>query len=437
MRLGVFGGTFNPIHIGHIGASLEFYDRAHLDKLLIIPDRLPPHKEGYVASARHRLAMLKLVYDDKSITGNRNIEISDIELLREGKSYTVVTLSELKELYPDAELFLYVGSDMFYTLESWKQGAQILKMCTVFTLPREKNQEQKLRLAAKTYAEKYGAECIIPDYTPIVSSSTQIRENLSRKNGEKNDDFTKNLLTDAVNRYIMENGLYRSAESQDIIDEITENVKLKLPELVGEKRLSHIYAVSETAKVLAEFFISKGADISRSKVILAALLHDITKNMDQHELCREFGIALSEDELSSIQTVHAITGAHYAKANYGIDSEIFSAIARHTVGGENMTLTEKIIFVSDYCEETRSHEMCRLSRKMLFEMMGKDASLGESLRDFDYITADILGKTIKYLRDCNSPIHSMTLTSFNCILQNYKNDSDFKLLSDKYLHNHT
>lgn len=437
MRLGIFGGTFNPVHIGHIRASLEFYDKAALDKLLIIPDRIPPHKDGYVASAKHRLSMLSLVYGDKSITENRNIEISDIELSREGKSYTFVTLSELKVIYPDAKLFLYVGSDMFYTLENWKNGSEILKMCTVFTVPREKNQEEQLRITACRYAEKYGAECIIPDYAPVISSSTLIRENLSGKNGKINDDFTKNLLTDAVNRYIMENSLYTSPENEEEIREITESVKRKLPELVGEKRLSHIYAVSETAKQLADFFISMGADISASKVLLAAFLHDITKNMDQLRLCREFDIALSEKDKSSMQTVHAITGAHYARNNFGIDSEIFSAIQKHTVGGENMTLTEKIIFVSDYCEETRTHEACRTSRNMLMDMMHNAVSLSKAQKDLDYITADILGKTIKHLNESNTPVHPATIKSFNSILNNYKNDNNFKLLSEKYLHNNT
>lgn len=208
MRLGIFGGTFNPVHMGHITASLKFYDAASLDLLLVIPDRIPPHKEGKVASGKDRAEMLRLAYSDKSIVGERRIEISDIELLREGKSYTYVTLCELSERYPGAELFLYTGSDMFYTLESWYRGEDILKMCSVVTVAREKDEATRLSEFAQRYGERYGTECVIMEYEPIILSSTQIREIFLNGFDKKSAEFTKKLLTDGVIEYIMKNGLY-------------------------------------------------------------------------------------------------------------------------------------------------------------------------------------------------------------------------------------
>lgn len=208
MRLGIFGGTFNPVHMGHITASLKFYDSASLDLLLVIPDRIPPHKEGEIASGKDRMEMLRLAYSDKSLIGDRSIEISDIELLREGKSYTYVTLCELSEQYPDAELFLYAGSDMFYTLESWYRGADILKMCSVVTAAREKDEMTRLSEYAERYGKMYGTECIIMEYEPIILSSTQIREIFSGGFDKKSTEFTKKLLTEGVIEYIMKNGLY-------------------------------------------------------------------------------------------------------------------------------------------------------------------------------------------------------------------------------------
>ena len=438
MNLGIFGGTFNPIHMGHISASLRFYDEAGLDSMLVIPDRIPPHKEGTVASADDRLNMLHLVYDDKGITGNRNIIISDMELKREGKSYTVVTLRELQILYPGAKLFLYTGSDMFYTLESWREGAQILRMCTIYTCAREINEHEKLCEYARLYKDKYGTECIISDSDPLVASSTEIRNVISTKNDNNCFNFTNSLLIDSVKEYIIKRGLYSKTDTGET-KKLIETVKKQLPVLVSEKRLSHIMSVTETARFLADFFVSIGAQANCDKVMLSALLHDITKCMDQEELCREYKIILSDDDIFSMQTVHAITGAYYAKNKYGIDDEIFNSIKRHTVGSENMSLTDKIIFVSDYCEETREHEQCKVSRNMLFEMIEKSKRisakerLSAAMTDFDFITADILGKTVKYLRSIGKPVHSTTVRSFEYIISQYKNNGSFRLLFEKYM----
>lgn len=208
MKLGIFGGTFNPVHRGHITASLKFYDMAELDRLLIIPDRIPPHKSGTFASADDRLAMVRLVYSDTELVGSRNIEVSDMELCRDGKSYTYDTLCDISEKYAGAELFMYVGSDMFYTLESWHRGADILGMCTVVTASREVSEREKLFEFAKRYKDNYGTESIIMDYSPVVVSSTQIREAFKDINSESFADFTKNVLTDSVIGYIMERNLY-------------------------------------------------------------------------------------------------------------------------------------------------------------------------------------------------------------------------------------
>ena len=113
--------------------------------------------------------MLRIAYSDADFVGTRNVEISDIELLREGKSYTYVTLCELSEKYPDAELFLYTGSDMFYTLESWYRGEDILKMCSVVTTARKKDESLKLSEYVDRYGKRYGTKCIIMDYEPVVS----------------------------------------------------------------------------------------------------------------------------------------------------------------------------------------------------------------------------------------------------------------------------
>lgn len=441
MNLGIFGGTFNPVHKGHITASLKFYDDAKLDKLLIIPDRIPPHKEGLIADARDRLNMLSLVYNNKNITGERNILLSETELTRPGKSYTIVTLRELKMLYPDAKLFLYVGSDMFYTLENWVEGSEILRMCTIYTAPREDSEKEKLQKYAYSYKEKYGTECIVGNFPPVVLSSTEIRSLISTQNEEKCRNFTNNLLTDSVESYIMENGLYleENIANENELDNLCCKVRENLVSIVNTERLSHIFAVAETALMLSDFFTSLGIQVSRKKVELSALLHDSTKYMNQDELCERYKIYLSQDDISSPATIHAITGAYYAREAYGADSDIFSAIIRHTVGGIDMTLMEKIIFASDYCEPTRNHAQCKASRLKVLDMIKSAESMSlKSAQDyalitFDYIIADILGKTISYLESTGCFIHPATIASFNDIVSKHKDNPDFSNLTKQYI----
>ncbi|MBR3994778.1 MAG: nicotinate (nicotinamide) nucleotide adenylyltransferase [Clostridia bacterium] len=441
MNLGIFGGTFNPVHKGHITASLKFYDDAKLDKLLIIPDRIPPHKEGLVANSRDRLNMLCLVYNDTDITQGRNISVSETELNRSGKSYTIVTLRELKIQFPDAKLFLYVGSDMFYTLENWVEGTEILRMCTVYTAARESDEQEKMQLYADSYSKKYGTECIIADFSPIVLSSTEIRSWVSAQSKENCSDFTKNLLTDSVKSYIMENGLYlgKDITNKNELDDLCRKVREQLPELVNKERLSHILAVTETALMLADFFTSLGITVSHKKIELSALLHDVTKCMNQEELCEKYKIYLSPCDIASPATIHAITGAYYARVVYGADSEIFSAVLRHTVGGIDMTLPEKIIFLSDYCEPTRNYEECKASRLAVLEMMKTAKSISfENAQDyalitFDLIVADILGKTISHLKNTGCFVHPATISSFNDIIEKHRDNRDFANLAKKYL----
>jgi len=198
-----------------------------------------------------------------------------------------------------------------------------------------------------------------------------------------------------------------------------------------EKRYAHTLAVDREAQLLGEIYLPE----KTAELRCAALLHDITKYMDQNKLCNKLGINLSEDDISSEKTVHAITGAFYAKNIYDINDNIFNAILHHTVGSEGMSLLDKIIFVSDYCEETRTHAECIASREMLLHMTDsmKNSEISEILRAFDYITADILGKTLRYLRENASHIHKTTVDSFKYIISQYANDNAFIQLNEEYL----
>lgn len=198
MKIGIFGGAFNPIHNGHLALAQCYYDRLELDKVLFIPTSVPPHKSSdYLVSPADRINMVRLAVGDNSA-----FEVSDIEFKRQGKSYTYDTLTELKAVYPDSELYLIIGADQFLTFHCWYNFKAILDMVTVCTTAREDEQERQVLLDyAKNTAEMQG-RYFIADYPVIKLSSSEIREKV--KNGK---DISASVPK-KVFEYIVEKGLY-------------------------------------------------------------------------------------------------------------------------------------------------------------------------------------------------------------------------------------
>ena len=150
-RLGIYGGTFSPSHIGHVRAAEAFVKAAELDELLIIPALIPPHKElDYPDDPRKRLEMCRLAFGDID-----KACVCDIELCRKGKSYTVDTLTELTR--DGRELFLLCGTDMILTLDTWRSPDEIFRLCTPVCIRRETSQSDALGVKLKEYEAKYGA----------------------------------------------------------------------------------------------------------------------------------------------------------------------------------------------------------------------------------------------------------------------------------------
>ncbi|MGN1112644.1 MAG: nicotinate (nicotinamide) nucleotide adenylyltransferase [Acutalibacteraceae bacterium] len=196
-KIAMFGGSFNPPHLGHLELALAFIDCLSLDKLLIIPVFSPPHKSGgEMASAQHRLNMCKLL--EKY---NNKIEVSDIEINRGGSSYTVDTLKALKALYPDDELFLIIGADMYMSLQGWYQPEQICSLAKICTVSRNSDDTQELENHSR-FLKRFGCESVILDERVKTVSSTQIRNCL------KSGDSIDNLVVPEVYEYIRCNKLY-------------------------------------------------------------------------------------------------------------------------------------------------------------------------------------------------------------------------------------
>ena len=201
MKTGIYGGTFNPIHNGHLHIVEEFRRGLGLDRVLLIPTRVPPHKAAPdLASAGERFAMCRL-----AAQGKPWLELSDIEMRREGKSYTAETLEELSALYPQDQFYLLMGEDMFLTLDRWYRPETIFSLASVCTTPRSPDGLDALRQKALEYTEQFQARCFLEHIPYLPISSTQVRQAVAR-----GEDIS-GLVPQAVAAYMKERGLYRPA----------------------------------------------------------------------------------------------------------------------------------------------------------------------------------------------------------------------------------
>lgn len=199
MKTGVFGGTFNPVHKGHIMLAEYCMDSVGLDRIIMIPTAVPPHKiSNNLASENDRLNMCKL-----ACRGKENFFVSDIEIKRQGKSYTYETLTQLKEIYPDDHLYTIMGADMFLTLDRWKNPEIIFEKSSIITIPRDEENKHELENFYNKVLKAMGASSVILPNPVMSVSSTFIRGNLD------NFNLISDMLDKGVYDYIIKNNLYR------------------------------------------------------------------------------------------------------------------------------------------------------------------------------------------------------------------------------------
>lgn len=198
-RIGIFGGTFNPIHNGHTMLAKYCKDELGLDKVILIPTYKPPHKESNdLANETDRINMCRLACE-----GYEEFEVSDIEIKRKGKSYSYQTLTSLKEIYYKDDLFFIMGADMFLSLDKWKNPEIIFQKASIIAVPRDISSVCKLEEYYKNVISSMGARAYILPNPVMQVSSTYIRENI------ENYNTVKDLIDRKVYDYIISNNLYR------------------------------------------------------------------------------------------------------------------------------------------------------------------------------------------------------------------------------------
>ena len=358
-RIGIYSGTFNPTHVGHLQGAQYALQALKLDKLMMIPDKLAPHKqlpEGS-ATAQQRLEMLRLVAEELP-----NIEVSDLALRREDTSYTYETVAQIREAHPDARLYLLMGSDMLPNFPQWREAEAIAKNAALAVLSRGGSDGAEEAIKA---VEEMGGEVILLDNPVMDISSTQLRRMLVFH-------CASEFISSKAETFIYENGLYGTGN--DLRQLPMDQLEQVVISLLKPNRVRHVLGCRQAAVELARLYGADETDAAR-----AALLHDITKALDgplQLTLCRAYGRILDDFSTKNPKTLHALTGSLVAQRIFGENQAVVDAICCHTTGKADMNLLEKIIYVADYMEPNRDFPGVEKLRQLAYTDITKALELG-------------------------------------------------------------
>ena len=257
-RIAIFGGTFNPVHIEHVNTAVAAIKELGLDKIIIVPTFLPPHKNVAPANVADRINMLKIAF--KSVP---QAEISDFEIANGGKSYSYITAEHFKAEYPRDELFMIIGGDMLIDFKTWREPYRILSAVRLAVVSREDYNLDVVK-EREYFNKTFGLDFTMLSFIGKTVSSTEIRTYLAL--GLKPDG-----VTDEVYEYIINHGVYAPDKYQKYILD-------KLP----EKRVIHTANVVVTAMKKA-----KELNLDCEKVRVSATLHDCAK-YDSPDNYKEF-----------------------------------------------------------------------------------------------------------------------------------------------------
>ena len=356
-----------------------------LDRLILIPASVPPHKQlpDAAASPEQRLEMVKLMADGLLLP--KVAEVSDIELKRDGKSYTSDTLRQLRQRYPNDEFWLLMGTDMFLTLQNWHEADQIMSMASIAAFSRfESDTGEMMQIQGKYLSETYGTKVCIVQLPRIRQvSSTQVRQ---QRSGDG--------LWPPVWGYILQNGLYGMSADLRKLDEA--DLRAVSYSMIRAKRIAHVQGTEQEAVSLARRWGANEVHARR-----AAILHDCTKYLtleEQLRLCERYQVKLDDMERVAVKLLHSKTGAALAEHLFGEEEEICQAICWHTTGKAGMSLLEKILYIADYMEPTRDFEGVERLRKLAYQDLDAAVLLGTEM-------------TIEEMVRYGNPIHPNTLAA--------------------------
>ncbi len=374
MRIGIFGGSFDPVHKEHTNFARAAIESLRLDILFVMPAHTPPHKPDRVLSSdTDRLEMCALAFADIP-----QARVSDYEIQRAGTSYTYLTCQHFRALYPSDEIFFLVGTDMLRDFPTWREPNTILENVTLAVCGRNEEKGWWEKEQADFY-KKFGKKFVRIDYNGADVSSTKIR--VLAGAGMRLTE----LVDERTEAYIYQNGLYK-----------IENAEAAL-ELETPNRRAHSVRVATLAAKRA-----LGLHISERKAITAALFHDCGKYLSPDDrLLKGFSPPNTWGEVPA-SVWHQFAGAFVAEHAFGItDQEVLDAIRYHTSGRENMSELGKLIFLADMLEEERSYQGVEELRALFWQGQGLDECLEEALR-----------QTLEFLKEKKADVYPLTKKAY-------------------------
>lgn len=378
-RIGIMGGSFNPIHMRHVEMAKAARKEYKLDRVLFLPTGNPPHKKTGLEDAEHRYEMTRL-----AIFGMEGMEASRMELEREGVIYTVDTLALMQKKYAGADLYYIIGEDTMIDLPNWRKPEKVFQLCDFIVCCRATDEPKEHPVYKKL--RKMGARLHFLSLPPMDVSSTAIREKLA-------DGQAPEELFPQVMEYIRIMGLYDVPQSPKGGEQIYE----KLRKALTDKRLVHSLLVAHTARKLAEV---SHTDVEEAG--LAGLLHDCAKCMplnEMQEVAKEHRLLVDREVLQSENLLHAYAGAALAESVYGVkDYAVLAAIRCHTTGRIGMLPLDMALYLADKIEPSRrSYPVLEELRRLSYE--------GRLLEAMRYS----LGSTVEYVKKNKGKLHGATL----------------------------
>ncbi|MDR1216341.1 MAG: nicotinate (nicotinamide) nucleotide adenylyltransferase [Treponema sp.] len=377
MKLAIFGGSFNPPHIGHLTLASAVISLGY-DRVILVPAFESPFKQGVTGvNPQDRLDMLAA-----SIPADTRLAVDDCEIRREGVSYTIDTLDDIaRRYYPDGKLGLVIGDDLAQDFPKWYKYEEILKKADVIIASRflsSLNENTKLDLNNLQYPHRTLDNVVIP------ISSAIIREKIAK------NEAWKYFVPQGARVIIEECGLYSQLPmpNSQLSSALIYRMEDATRALVSPSRFLHSRNV---ALLSADLCVRFGLDYRRG--YLAGIIHDICKSFSTQELInivKRNGGKISEWEKKKPALLHAPAGAFFLKERFGIQEEdILEAVRVHTVGAKHMGQLAKIVFIADKIEVTRPS--VRPNIRELCQHVPPTMSLDE-------LFSLILNETVDFLR---------------------------------------
>ncbi|MDO5299831.1 MAG: nicotinate-nucleotide adenylyltransferase [Clostridia bacterium] len=380
--IGLMGGSFNPVHCGHLNLARRALLSGRVDSVLFLPTGNPPHKHAELADKMDRLAMVRL-----AVEGEAGMGVSREEIDRDGVIYTIDTLGNLAGRMPDCRFIYLIGADTLRVLHTWKRVQDVIGRCGFLVMMREGEPEQEVLDLAESWRGR-GAQVELLAARKMDISSTEIRRRV------REGLPLAGLVPPAVDAYIAAHGLYQTGEEPQPMKR--EKMVYKLKKTLDAQRFIHTLGVEATARKMAVVF---GED--EEKAALAGLLHDCAKCMPLSQMVKAAkGVPLDPVMKESKALMHAVAGRCVAESVYGVkDEEVLSAIRWHTTGHADMTRLEKIIYLADMIEPNRK------------PYPGLDQLRELCMRDLDLAMHQALRMSLEHVQEQGKALHPDTLAA--------------------------